>query len=159
MRNIPVGAGKRRNRHSSSSYQRHNTSVSSEVAVPTPNIDSSSHQNFSTLESTPSALKSSPPEFSVIYSEASKQANETCNNERWEGGLPNIALGFAYKKAKELDVPTVVGLSQLREVHENIRVWRELDLEDQNVAKKRAACEQSVLEDFKEVQGWSWVSP
>ncbi|KAJ3483717.1 hypothetical protein NLI96_g6123 [Meripilus lineatus] len=91
--------------------------------------------------------------------EASKRANETCKNEQWEGGLPNIALGFAYKKAKELDVPTVVGLSQLREVHENIRVWRELYTEDQNAAKKRIACEQSVLEDFKEVQGWSWVSP
>lgn len=84
MRNIPVGAGKRRNRHSSSSYQRHNTSVSSEVAVPTPNIDSSSHQNFSTLESTPSALKSSPPEFSVIYSEASKQAKQ------WIRGVSNL---------------------------------------------------------------------
>lgn len=111
--------------------------------------------NMGLLTPSPPSWHPAPP----ALRDASSKANETCKREGWEGGLPNIALGFAYRKAKELGVPTVVGLSQPREVHENIRVWREMQMEDSDIAKKRSACEERVIKDFESVQGWSWVSP
>jgi len=107
-------------------------------------------------------LSPSPPTWhpaSTNVREASKQANEVCMREGWTGGLPNVALGFAYHRARELELPTVVGLSGPREVHENIAVWRELKTEDSQAIEKRKAIEELILHEFRDVQGCSWVSP
>ncbi|XP_028766906.1 cyclic dof factor 2-like [Neltuma alba] len=61
MRNVPVGAGRRRNRQLSSPYHRHTTVSSEGIPVANSKTDSSSHQCFSTLESS-SAFKSAPPD-------------------------------------------------------------------------------------------------
>ncbi|KAI0786452.1 Aldo/keto reductase [Abortiporus biennis] len=107
-------------------------------------------------------LSPSPPSWHPApqsFKDAARKANEVCVKNNWPGGLPNIALGFAYRKSREMQVPMVVGLSQLREVHENVKVWRELREESGTLADERAEVEKRVLEAFKEVQGWSWASP
>ena len=107
-------------------------------------------------------LTPSPPKWHPApesLRNASHKANEICVEDKWPGGLVDIALGFAYRRDRELTLPTVVGLSQPREVHENIRVWRSLQEEAAEKTKERAAVEERVLEAFKEVQGWSWASP
>ena len=42
-------------------------------------------------------------------------------------GLPQLAMEYAFQKAKEVEIPTVVGLSSLKEVHENARIWHDVD--------------------------------
>ena len=48
----------------------------------------------------------------------------------WSGGMPNIALGFSFRRDKlgsaGMAIPNVVGFSRPREVHECVSVWREI---------------------------------
>lgn len=90
--------------------------------------------------------------------DASHKAHEICVEEKWTGGIVDVALGFAYRRGRELELPTVVGLSQPREVHENIQVWRALQEETAEKSKERRAIEERVLGAFGEVRGWSWGS-
>ncbi|KAI0829347.1 Aldo/keto reductase [Trametes gibbosa] len=89
--------------------------------------------------------------------EGARRAREVCEDQGWEGGLPNVAVGYGFRQGAELDVPVVVGLSNLREVHESVRAWREVK-EGEGEAK-RVALEQRVVEAFGEHVGWSWISP
>ena len=88
------------------------------------------------------------------------KANDICAAKGWKLGLPDLALGFAYRKAKELDLPTVVGLSTPEEVHETFRVWREVNSEEEQVSK-RLAVETAVVDEFRAHRclGRSWPSP
>ncbi len=89
--------------------------------------------------------------------EASQKANEALRDGH--NGLPKISLGFAYRKAKELGIPTVVGLSKMKEVHETIRIWRELNTEGkQDIAEMRDE-EGIAFKCLEEFQGYSWASP
>ena len=88
-----------------------------------------------------------------------KAMSEQCIKEGWGVSLPNLALGFAYRRARELDVPTVVGLSNLKEVHETVRIWRGLQLEEGESAQKRVAGEKCVLLGLEKSRGYSWASP
>ncbi|KAI0079744.1 Aldo/keto reductase [Panus rudis PR-1116 ss-1] len=108
--------------------------------------------NMGLLTASPPKWHPAPPEVRT----ASAKAHAICQEKSWAGGLPNIALGFAYRKAHELGLPTVVGLGQLREVHDTIRVWR--DSTEPNDGK-RQECEKEVLAAFNHVQGFSWASP
>jgi len=83
-----------------------------------PNILTASPLSMGMLTPNPPAWHPAPPPLRV----AIKDATERCAG--WEGGLVNISLGYAFNRARE--IPTVVGLSRLREVHENVRVWREV---------------------------------
>lgn len=107
-------------------------------------------------------LTPSPPKWHPASEEsrdASRLAHDICVKEEWAGGLVDVALGFAYRRGQELGLPTVVGLSQPREVHENIQVWRALQEQTAEKSKERADIEGRVLGAFKDVQGWSWASP
>ncbi|OBZ71940.1 L-galactose dehydrogenase [Grifola frondosa] len=89
--------------------------------------------------------------------EAAQKASQLCVDDKWEGGLPNLAVGFGCRMAEALDLPVVVGLCNLREVHENVAVWREnKERKDQ---ENRIALERQVLKVFGDTQGWSWASP
>jgi hypothetical protein len=68
-------------------------------------------------------------------------------------------MGYAYRIATEHHWPCVVGFSDLREVHESMRVWREVNSE--NGDGERVEYETKVKERFKEdgVLEWSWASP
>jgi len=111
--------------------------------------------NMGLLTPTPPSWHPAPPGLR----EAASNAHSICVANGWGHGLPDIALGFAYRKAKELELPTVVGLSNPQEVHETMKVWRELTLEAGDVAKKRRAVEALANDQFSTFQGWSWASP
>ena len=82
------------------------------------------------------------------------------NSAGWPGGLPNLALGYAIRNARIIDpgLPWAVGLSNPREVHECVRIWREVS---GTVDENRRAKE----EEVKKIIGdsgfldWSWASP
>lgn len=88
-----------------------------------------------------------------------RNAGALCLEKGWEGGLPNVALGYSYRKTKELHVPMVTGLSQLREVHETVKVWRELKAQDTGETQKRLTLEQAIQASFGDAKGYSWASP
>ncbi|KAI0662939.1 Aldo/keto reductase [Cubamyces menziesii] len=127
-------------------------------------------QHFRTRAQIPQLLTASPLNMGLLtpryppwhpatpeMREAARRAGELCAEEQWEGGLPNIAVGFGYRKGKELGLPVVVGFSNMREVHESVRVWREIK-EGKNGVKRREL-EGNVVSIFGEWAGWSWSSP
>jgi D-arabinose 1-dehydrogenase len=96
-----------------------------------------------------------PPELRTAIREASKE----CDQDRWQGGLVNLALGYAYREARKLELPTVVGLSKLSEVHQTMDAWRELRSvsDDSNSARKLS--EDKVLRHLGKFKDYSWASP
>lgn len=102
-------------------------------------------------------LTPTPPSWHPASQElraAAGRANVVC--AEWEGGLPNVSVGFGYGKAIELDVPMVVGLSNTREVHENVHVYRAVR---NGKDETRRAQEDAVVRSFGDLQQWSWASP
>lgn len=77
--------------------------------------------------------------------------------------LVDAALGYAYREARAADLPTVVGFSRPSEVHETIRVWRDLQAENtgtnEDAAAERRAREAGVLRIFAPFVDYSWTSP
>ncbi|PCH41593.1 Aldo/keto reductase [Wolfiporia cocos MD-104 SS10] len=116
-----------------------------------PQLLTASPLNMGLLTPTPPAWHPAPPELKA----AAKTAVEQCTD--WEGGLPNLAVGYGYRKAKKLGVPMVVGLSNHREVHENVQVWREIT--EGKADQNRVAQEENISRMFGEHHGWSWASP
>ncbi|CCM04029.1 uncharacterized protein FIBRA_06186 [Fibroporia radiculosa] len=103
------------------------------------------------LTPTPPKWHPAPPELL----KAVKQANVVCGE--WEGGLPNVAIGYGYRTASRMSMPVVVGLSNPREVHENIQVWRAIK-EGKN-DNARVVQEKEVSKVFSDFVNWSWASP
>ncbi|EPT03107.1 hypothetical protein FOMPIDRAFT_91744 [Fomitopsis schrenkii] len=108
--------------------------------------------NMGLLTPTPPQWHPAPPELKDLVT----QAADVC--EGWDGGLVNIAVGYGYRTAAELDVPMVAGLSHPHEVHESVRAWRDTK-ETQEKKEKRIAQEGKAIEIFDGYQGWSWASP
>ncbi|KZT74499.1 Aldo/keto reductase [Daedalea quercina L-15889] len=108
--------------------------------------------NMGLLTPTPPIWHPAPPELK----DAVKKVAEACSS--WEGGMVNVAVGYGYRTAAELDVPMVAGLSYPREVHESMRAWRDTK-ESQEKRQKRIAEERKAVEIFDGYQGWSWASP
>jgi len=105
-------------------------------------------------------LTPNPPEWSPAPKKlrtASSEAVDICST--WTGGLPNIALGFAYRNARHLGMPTVVGMGSLEQVHETMRVWREIVSDD--MAQERKEYEGRVIREFDAsgYRNYSWPSP
>lgn len=84
----------------------------------------------------------------------------------WPGGLPNLALGYAFRRPKSHaemspynDVPTVVGLSSMQEVHDAMAVWREVSIPGTNTIRKS---KEDVIRGVFRAAGWlnwSWSTP
>lgn len=87
---------------------------------------------------------------------ARERAIAICHD--WDGGLPNLALGFGLREGGMPNVPRVVGLTHMWEVHEAFRVWREAQ-NGEDV--KRKEHEEAVRRVFKEAgcENLSWDSP
>lgn len=105
-------------------------------------------------------LTPNPPEWSPApekLKSASSEAVDVCS--AWTGGLPDIALGFAYRNARDLGIPTVVGMGSLGQVHETMRVWREIVSGDR--AQERKEYEDRVIRVFgaSGYRNSSWPSP
>ena len=84
----------------------------------------------------------------------------------WSGGLPNLALGYTMRRPKSHaetspynDVPTVIGLSTLQEVHEAMTVWREISIP--GIKTVRESKEHIVRSIFQAAGwlNWSWSTP
>ncbi|KAH7343848.1 NADP-dependent oxidoreductase domain-containing protein [Rhizoctonia solani] len=80
--------------------------------------------------------------------------------EKWPGGLPNLAMGYALRRNSGVmaDIPTVAGFSRTSEVHEAMSVWREVT---GGVSSPRHELELAVIQAVKDA-GWenySWKSP
>lgn len=75
--------------------------------------------------------------------------------------LPNVALGFSIRHTGALhhNMPLVVGMSSPHEVHECIKVWREV--QEGNRAEARRTYEEMVTKRLDDVglKDWSWASP
>jgi D-arabinose 1-dehydrogenase len=105
-------------------------------------------------------LTSNPPKWSPApekLKSASAEAVDLCS--AWTGGLPNIALGFSYRTARDLGMPAVVGMGSLEQVHETMRVWREIASD--NGAQERKEYEDRVIRLFEAsgYKNYSWPSP
>lgn len=89
---------------------------------------------------------------------AKNHAQEFCQD--WEGGLPNVALGFTLRQGENemKDIPRVVGLSSTTEVHETMKAWRQVHNQHD---EQRLAKENAVRGIFKEAGylDYSWKSP
>ena len=94
----------------------------------------------------PPKLKSTPPE-----------AVDVCST--WAGGLPNIALGFSYQNARDLGIPTVVGMGSLEQVHEAVRVWREIVSDCRMQERKEYEDRVIRVFDASGYRNYSWSSP
>lgn len=95
--------------------------------------------------------------------EAVERAVRVSKRPNGESGLPQLALEYAFQKARELGIPTVVGLGSLKDVHENARIWYSVDKQGlgENEEWKRRV--QDVISVFGEGDGGlldsSWENP
>lgn len=103
------------------------------------------------LTPTPPAWHPAPPGLLAAAVEA---------GSIWPEGLPNLAVGYSIQStgAAHGNTPLVVGFSHPREVHECIRVWREL--QDGHLDERRKS-EAEAREVFRKsgFLDWSWASP
>lgn len=96
--------------------------------------------------------------------EAARVAETTAS--AWPGGLPNLALGHAFRRPKSHaetspynDVPTVVGCSTLEEVHEAMAVWREVTIPGKNTVRKSKEDVIRTIFNAAGWENWSWSVP
>lgn len=75
-----------------------------------------------------------------------------------DSNLPNLALGFTARHTGT-KMPLVGGFSNVREVHECVRVWREV--QEKKGTESRLQREEDVIALFEKSQffDWSWNSP
>lgn len=85
------------------------------------------------------------------------QAAQECQESNSE--LADIALGYSIKKAEGDGVPVAVGCSTLNEVHETMRVWRDINAGARGEETKKI--EDRTQEIIREAGflNWSWPSP
>ncbi|KIJ70409.1 hypothetical protein HYDPIDRAFT_172237 [Hydnomerulius pinastri MD-312] len=92
---------------------------------------------------------------------AVKAAVELC--EKSGGTLPDLALEYAFQKGREVEMPTVVGLSTLKDVHESARVWHAIDKEGLGDGENWKRRVKAVTDLFEEKDGglldYSWENP
>jgi len=113
-------------------------------------------------------LTSNPPPWHPAPSDLRDAVNNAIAvAQNWPGGLPNLALGFGMRREGSVmgeqgkSVPTVVGLSSLDEVHEAVKVWREVSEDNGEGSKGRLDMEDVVKQCFIESgwKNWSWAQP
>lgn len=118
-----------------------------------PQLVTASPLNMGLLTPAPPVWHPAPPELRAAVAGATREAEKA----GWEGGIVNLALGFAYREATELQLPNVVGLSKPAEVHETIRIWRETRTATDDLTRKNA--EKRFQEHLGGLKNYSWSSP
>ena len=103
-------------------------------------------------------LTMSPPPWHPAPSEMKAVAKVAAGV--WPDGLPNLALGYTVRHTGSAfrNTPLVVGFSTPEEVHECIKVWREMQ-DTESGGRKEA--EETVRNIFLKAGylNWSWASP
>jgi len=104
-------------------------------------------------------LTSSPPAWHPAPSDLIVAAKEASTvSSAWVGGLPNLALGYALRHCTDAGIPMITGYSTPREVHESVRVWRQIQ-EGVHVEDRRIREEYLVkLFDQAGFMDFSWAS-
>lgn len=114
---------------------------------------------------------SGPPDWHPAHAspglvDAAREAGQVVASEGWDGGLVDVAFGFGLRNLV-IDggrkVTVVAGVKNVRELHEAVRVWREVNLAEgeERKVEKRKEMERKVREVFVR-SGWedaSWASP
>lgn len=96
--------------------------------------------------------------------EATRRARDVASDV-WgaKGGIVDLSLGFGLRNLEDggRKVPVLVGAKRQEEIHDAVRVWREVNLEPGLADEERREAENKVREVFVEA-GWedlSWESP
>lgn len=120
--------------------------------------------NMGLLTDHPPGWHPAPPELVAAVNRVKAWAK----GGAWPEGLANLALGFSMRRDEQVlgkDVPIVLGLSSPQEIHECVKVWREvvagesaLGGDDDERAKKRKETEEAARRLFAEdgMADWSW---
>ncbi len=102
----------------------------------------------------PPSWHPAPPELRRAVADASKM---------WDGDFPNLAVGYSMKQTNRVErpLPLVIGFSTPREVHEAVKVWREITLELETEKEKRKRGEEYAQDVIRNsgYLDWSWTSP
>ncbi|KAG6861197.1 hypothetical protein C0995_002824 [Termitomyces sp. Mi166 len=103
-------------------------------------------------------LTSSPPPWHPAPTAMKAAAKEAAGV--WPNGLPDLALGYALRNTGSAheNTPLVAGFSTPKEVHECVRVWREI--QDGEIEGRKKG-EEAVQDIFLKAGflNWSWASP
>jgi len=103
-------------------------------------------------------LTSKPPAWHPAPSELHKVVQDCLAQCPLD--LPNVAIGFSIRHTgtSHYNIPQVLGLSTPREVHECIKVWREIN---ERSGADREKYEELIRRKFEEAgfKDWSWASP
>ena len=104
-------------------------------------------------------LTSSPPSWHPAPPQLRKAAVDA--RGAWAGGLPDLAIGYSIRRtiSAEGPLPLVVGFSSPEEVHECVKVWREILAGHQSGEREKG--EKQAQEVFRQAEflDWSWASP
>lgn len=104
------------------------------------------------LTSNPPLWHPAPPRLREAVVDAS---------DKWIGGLPDLAVGYSIRHtiSAEEPLPLVVGFSSPWEVHECVKVWRDVLAGHQNDEREKG--EEQAREVFRQAEflDWSWASP
>ena len=109
-------------------------------------------------------LTPNPPPWhpaSEDFKEVVRGAVQVSRRPDGESGLPQLALEYAFQKAKEVEIPTVVGLGSLKDVHENARIWYSVDKQGLGDNQEWKQHVQDVISVFGEggLLDSSWENP
>lgn len=99
-----------------------------------------------------------PPAWHPASPELRSATTQAAAESKARGrSLADLATGYCIRHTGGA-IPLVVGLSQPKEVHECVRVWREIESEDNAL---RIEQEEAARTIFKEagVLDWAWASP
>jgi len=104
-------------------------------------------------------LTSAPPSWHPAPLRLRKAAVDA--SDTWAGGLPDLAMGYAIRHTMSVEepLPLVVGFSSPKEVHECVKVWREILAGHES--EEREESENQAREVFRRANflDWSWPSP
>lgn len=97
------------------------------------------------------------------FKEAVKDAVQVSKGPDGESGLPELALQYAFQRAREVGIPTVVGLGSLKDVHENAQIWYSVDKQGLGESEAWKQRVQEVISVFGNGDGGlldrSWENP
>jgi D-arabinose 1-dehydrogenase len=104
-------------------------------------------------------LTSTPPSWHPAPLRLRKAALDA--SDTWAGGLPDLAMGYSIRRTISVEepLPLVVGFSSPEEVHECVKVWREILAGHES--EEREESEKQAQEVFRQAEflDWSWPSP
>ena len=104
-------------------------------------------------------LTPTPPPWHPAPVRLRKAAEDV--SEIWARGLPDLAMGYSIRHTISVEepLPLVVGFSSPEEVHECVKVWREIVAGDKS--EEREESERQAQDVFRQAGflDWSWPSP